>query len=321
MLKKILVPLDGSLRAERALPVAARIARASKGSIGLAEVISPPVDYASILTPVPLVSTERIEVELKQAESYLEALAASQLLAGIETRTQALYGIPAQALLAFAEEQAVDLIVLCSHGRTGLTRWVLGSVAQKLTHESDIPVFVLRDGGPELAPPQPETCGRLTRAFVSLDGSELSEAVLQPATELALALSAPAPAALHLMKVVKIFPTSEAQGRLSELNQQALEQAKTYLAAVKVRLQQQFPESFLAITTSVSLDNDIATALIMTAQAQEEGTDSAKAKGCDLIAMSTHGRGGFEQWMVGSITERVLDATRLPMLVVRPRSH
>ncbi len=318
MLKKILVPLDESLRAERALPVAARIARASKGCIVLAEVISPPVDYAGSLAPVPLVTAEMIESELKQAESYLKAVASSPVLAGIETRTQALYGIPAQALLALSQEEGIDLIVLCSHGRTGFARWVLGSVAQKLTHESAVPVLVLREGGPELASPQPETCGRLTRAFVSLDGSRLSEAVLQPATEVALALAAPAPAALHLTQVVKIFPTSEEQGSLSALNQQAVEEAGTYLAAVKARLQQQFPESFLAITTSVSLDNDIAAALIRTAEAGEEGVGSAEGKGCNLIAMSTHGRGGLKRWMVGSITERVLDATRLPMLIVRP---
>ncbi|HLI06413.1 MAG TPA: universal stress protein, partial [Ktedonobacteraceae bacterium] len=318
MLNKILVPLDESLRAERALPVAARIARASKGSIVLAEVISPAVDYASSLAPVPLVSAEIVDAEQKEAEGYLKAQAASPMLSGIETRTQVLYGFPAQEILALAKEQSIDLIVLCSHGRTGFTRWVLGSVAQKLTHESAVPVLVLRDGGPELASPQPETCGRLTRAFVSLDGSRLSEAVLQPATELALALSAPAPAALHLMQVVQVFPQSEARGRLSELNQQALEQAKAYLADVKARLQQQFPESFLAITTSVGLDNDIAAALIRTAEAREEGTDAAEAKGCDLIAMSTHGRGGLERRMVGSVTERVLETTRLPMLVVRP---
>jgi nucleotide-binding universal stress UspA family protein len=321
MLKKILVPLDESLRAERALPVAARIARASKGSVLLAEVISPPIDYGSGLAPVPLINGEMIEEELKEAEHYLKAVAASPVLVGVETKTQAMYGLPTQALLALAQEQGIDLIVLCSHGRTGLTRWVLGSVAEKLTHESNIPVLVLRESDPELVPAQPETCGRLTRVFVSLDGSELAEAVLQPATELALALSAPAPAALHLMQVVKVFPQSEAQGSLSELNRKAVEEAGAYLAEVKARLQQQYSSSFLAITTSVGLDNDIAGALIRTAEAREEGTDAAEAKGCDLIAMSTHGRGGLERWMVGSITERVLHTTHLPMLIVRPRSH
>lgn len=321
MLKKILVPLDGSLRAERALPVAARIARASKGRVLLVRVISPAVEYGSCLAPVPLVTGEIIEEELKEADSYLKAVASSHAFSGIETSTEAIYGIPAQELLAVAQQRSVDLIVMCSHGRTGFTRWVLGSVAHKLTHESAVPVLVLREGGSELSSPQPDSCGRLTRAFVSLDGSELAEAVLRPATDLVLALSAPAPAALHLMQVVKIFPRSEEQGTLSELNQQAVEQAKTYLAAVKARLQQQYPESFLAITWSVALDNDIAGALIRTAEAQEEGTASEEPKGCDLMAMSTHGRGGLERWMVGSITERVLEATRLPMLVVRPKSR
>ncbi len=82
---------------------------------------------------------------------------------------------------------------------------MLGSVAYTLTHESTLPILVLRERDSELCSPRPDTCGRLTRAFVSLDGSELAEAVLEPTVELVLALSAPAPAAIHLMLVVKIF--------------------------------------------------------------------------------------------------------------------
>jgi methionine synthase I (cobalamin-dependent) len=90
-----------------------------------------------------------------------------------------------------------------------------------------------------------------------------------------------------VMQVVKVFPQSEAQGRLSELNRKAVEEARAYLAEVKARLQQQYSASFLAITTSVSLDNDIAGALIRTAEAREEGTDATEAKGCDLITLPT----------------------------------
>ncbi|HET9919927.1 MAG TPA: universal stress protein [Ktedonobacteraceae bacterium] len=319
MLKNILVPLDGCSRAERALPAAARIARASKGRVLLVQVISPPLDYASSMAPVPLVTRELIEAELKEAENYLKAVAASEVLSGVETKTEALYGLPTQQLLAVAQQYAVDLIVLCSHGRTGLTRWVLGSVAYTLTHESTLPVLVLRQTGTELCSPLPDTCGRLTRAFVSLDGSELAEAVLEPTMDLVLALSAPAPAAIHLMQVVKVFPASEAQGRLSELNEQKIGRARAYLATVKAHLQQHHPEAFLAITCSVGLDNDVAGALIETAEARSEESVPGEARGCDLIAMSTHGRGGIQRWMVGSITERVLKGTHLPMLIVRPR--
>jgi nucleotide-binding universal stress UspA family protein len=321
MLKKILVPLDGSLRAERVLPVAARIARASEGSILLLQVVSPPIDYGSGLVPVPLVTGEIIEAELKEADNYLKAVASSHVLTGMQTSTKVLYGFAAQQLLSTAQDESVDLIVMGSHGRTGLTRWVLGSVAQKLTHESAVPVLVLRDKGRELCSSQPDTHGRLTRAFVSLDGSELAEAVLRPAINLVMALSAPAPAALHLMQVVKLFPSSEEHGTLSELNQQAVEQAKAHLAAVKARLQQEFPESNLEITYSVSVDRDIAGSLLRTAESQGEEAVSTEPHGSDLIAMSTHGREGLQRWMIGSITERVLEATRLPMLIVRPQSH
>ncbi|HEV7237506.1 MAG TPA: universal stress protein, partial [Ktedonobacteraceae bacterium] len=212
MLKKILVPLDGSLRAERVLPVAACIARASEGSILLLQVVSPPIDYGSGLAPVPFVTGELIKAELKEADSYLKTVASSQVLTGIQTSTEVLYGFAAQQLLSTAQDESVDLIVMGSHGRTGLTRWILGSVAHKLTHESAVPVLVLRDKGRELCSPHPDARGRLTRAFVSLDGSELADAVLRPTINLVIALSAPSPAALHLMQVVKMFPNSEEHG-------------------------------------------------------------------------------------------------------------
>jgi len=318
MLKSILVPLDGSLRAERALPVAARIARATGGSLHLLQVVTPSVEYGSSLAPVPLATGEIIDAEIQQATNYLKAISTSQVLAGIATSTEVGFGFAAQQLLDVAQERTVDLIVMCSHGRTGFTRWVLGSIAHKVTHLSAVPMLVLHEGGSALASNQPDSTGCLTRVLVSLDGSELAEAVLRPAAELILAISAPAPGALHLMQVVKNLPASAKQSTVSEPNEQAVERAEVYLATVKARLHQEYPDSCLAITCSVVLDNDIAGALIGTAEAWGEEMTTQEHSGCHLIAMSTHGRGGIERWMVGSITERVLDTTRLPMLIVRP---
>ena len=146
MFERILVPLDGSPRAEQAIPVATQIARASGGSVILLQVVSPPIDYGGGLTQTPLMTEQVIETELAMSSGYLDRVTKARELAEIETTTEVMFGLPAQDILAIAESRSVDLIVMCSHGRTGFTRWVLGSVAQKIAHHCPVPLLVLREG-------------------------------------------------------------------------------------------------------------------------------------------------------------------------------
>src|SRR6266705_3216436 len=197
MFKRILVPVDGSTRAERALPVAARLARAAGGSVILVQVAALPGTYSTDLA----------------SSAYAEA---------IEIETKALFGAAAQTILSVAYSYSADLIVLSSQGKTGLKRWVLGSVAQKIARHSPLPVFVLHEGGPLPARPQPDTHHPL-HALVTLDGSALAKAALEPAAKLIAALSAPAQGALHLLRVVKP-PASGVKGM--EGDQEYIERLK-----------------------------------------------------------------------------------------------
>jgi len=320
MFERILVPLDGSPRAEQALPVAARIARASGGSVILLQVVSPPIDYGGGLTQTPLMTEEVIETELALSSSYLDRVAKARELAEIETTTEVMFGLPAQDILAIAESRSVDLIVMCSHGRTGFTRWVLGSVAQKIAHHCPVPLLVLREG--KLLPLEsPPDAARHLTALVPLDGSPLAEAALFPAANLVAALVAPAAGALHLMQVVKQLSTTADEGFITQLNEETVERAKTYLMSVKERLQAGLKDRKLTIIWSVALDADAADAIIGTAEQREQQEGAEGLGGCDLIAMSTHGRSGLERWVMGSVMERVLGATKLPMLIVRPQNN
>lgn len=211
MFKRILVPLDGSARAEEALPVAARIARASGGSIHLLGVFSPPIDYGGGLAMVPFLSEQLIEAETTTATDYLQTAATSQMLTGIQITIEALFGLPAQCILATAAEGVADLIVSCSHGRTGFARWALGSVAHILAHESTVPTLVLRENEPA-SPLLSLATARPLRALVPLDGSQLAEAALAPAASLIAALAAPSHGELHLAQVVKLFPERAEEG-------------------------------------------------------------------------------------------------------------
>jgi nucleotide-binding universal stress UspA family protein len=315
MFERIIVPLDGSPRAEQALPVAARLARASGGSIHLLQVISLVVDYAGGLAPVSFVTEQSVESEIAQSTDYLKIVAASAVLTGIPTTTEAMFGLPAQCILATAESREVDLIVMCSHGRTGLTRWALGSVAHTLAHESTVPTLVLRDS--KSASLLSSTgIARPLCALVPLDGSELSEAALMPAARLVTALAASAQGALHLAQVVTSIPAMAEESFADEINE---ESARIYLRKVTERLQSTMKNLKFSVTSSVVFEKDVSSALLHLEEHGSEGKEVQDRGGCDLIAISTHGRGGLERWVMGSVTDRLLTSTKLPMLIVRPQ--
>ena len=307
MFQHILVPLDGSARAERAVPTAAQIARVSNGSVHLLQVEVLPINYAGGLSPAPLITQVTIDRGKTEAMEYLQGLAASPPLAAITTTTEVLLGSPAYEILAAAESRNIDLIVLCSHGRTGLMRWVLGSVASTLVRESAVPTLVLREQDLSWRFPDSDRGSPLC-ALVPLDGSELAEAALAPAAHLIAALAAPEPAALHLVQIV---PSSQEKAENEAC-------ATTYLAQVAERLRATAKDLRLTINWSVIRDRDVASALVsLTEQGRDEQPQS-RAGAYDLLTLSTHGRGGFARWVMGSIAQRLLTATTLPLLVVRP---
>src|SRR2546429_7761457 len=131
MFKRILVPLDGSGRAERALPIAARLARAWGGSIILVRVVSTEPAASSPSAPGKPILVQTVgEVDRTQAESYLAGVASSDLLRGLSVQTWVTVGLVAPSILAAASDAHADLIVMCSHGYTGVRQWWMpGSVA------------------------------------------------------------------------------------------------------------------------------------------------------------------------------------------------
>ncbi len=320
MFQHILVPLDGSLRAEQALPVAARIARFTGSTLLLVQVVSLPADYSGGWSPAPMENQQEIDEQMESANTYLKSQALSPELSGIEIKTKVLFGLPVQQLLAFAETPGIDLIVLCSHGRTGFTRWVLGSVAHALVHQCTMPVLVLRQGETPSSLAPIASSGSL-RTLVPLDGSPLAETALRPAAYLTAALAAAGQGALHLSQVVKLSPTTAEEGLASERNDEILQHARTYLSQAEERLFPEGKDLRLSLTHSVELAPDVASALLRLAEHGTVGKtneDIGESNLCNLIAISTHGREGLERWVMGSVTDRLLNTTKLPMLIVRP---
>jgi len=321
MFQRILVPLDGSTRAERAIPVAARIARASGGAVVLVRAVNVAIGFwPSLAGEAPGVHSA-LDANQAVADEYLARIKQVPELADITTETRIVFGPASPAILAAAASAQADLMVLCSHGYTGMTRWALGSVAEKVARHAQVPVLVLREAGPEPAGPHPDVT-RPLRALVALDGSVLAKAALEPAASLIAALAAPAQGAVHLVRVVKpVIPDQE--GKDPEEQEHFLFKAKRYLSATVEQMRAGLVAPTLAhlrlpVTWSVTIDTDVAEGIVRVAENGEDAAGAGVFGRCDFIAMATHGRGGVQRWAMGSITERVLSATRLPLLIVRP---
>jgi nucleotide-binding universal stress UspA family protein len=233
--------------------------------------------------------------------------------------------MPAQEIVEFAQAQPMDLIVMCSHG-DGLTQLIRGSVAQKVVRHSSIPVFVLHEEG-LAAIAQPGALARPLRILVGLDGSPFAESVLVPAAQLCAALAAPAQGALHLMRVVptlsglragqELYDGKEAIDAIYAL---AFSDARTYLNDMERRLREpDLAPLNLTVTSSVVDRDDVASTLSKAAESGKYIKDEMEGfDGCDIIALATHGRSGLSRLVLGSVTEYLLETTKLPLLIVRP---
>jgi len=321
MYKRILVPLDGSTRAERAIRVAARIARASGGAVVLVRAVNAAIEFWPSFVGETTVVQSMLDADQVAADEYLASIKQSPELVGIVTETRTLFGPASSAILAIAESSEADLIVLCSHGYTGMTRWALGSVAEKVARYALVPVLVLREAGPVPAGLHPDAT-RPLRALVALDGSVLAKAALEPAAFLIAALAAPAQGALHLVRVVKPVIPDKGE-RDPEAHEHFLYKAKRYLSSTVEQIHEGLVAPAIAnlkllITWSVAVDTDVAAGIVRVAENGEDAEGAGVFGRCDVIAMATHGRGGMQRWAMGSVTERVLNATNLPLLIVRP---
>ena len=148
MYQKILVPLDGSALAECVLPHVEVLVRGCQAkSVVFIRVVEPfhqPTgDY--VMDPDQV---KKIEAEQKQAaEAYLQKISAKASLAGAAVKTEAPYGVPAEKLAEYASKNQIDLIVIATHGRSGVSKWVWGSVADRILRSACVPVLMVRAPG------------------------------------------------------------------------------------------------------------------------------------------------------------------------------
>lgn len=346
MYSTILVPLDGSSQAERTVSVAVRIAQRTGGSIALMQAVRASLEFESGAAPAAPWALPAHLQDQETAQRYLTSVRQLHIPAEMPAQIHVVAGPPAAMIRAASVGIDADLIVMTSHGRTGMTRWLLGSVAAEVARESPIPVFVVRgsaltqslndpDHSSGATPPAEDQ--RPLAALVPLDGSSLAEAALRPMIELLGSLADAAPVLLHLLAVVEPLPLTgtAALGRgiageshiaLTDVDTTMLGEAEEYLCATAEQIKREArgiaPGCALAVTWAAIHGTDIAHTILTVAEAGlENGAGTLHASHwppSDAIAMATHGRGGLGRWVMGSVTDRVLHATHLPLLVVRP---
>lgn len=316
MFERILVPLDGSPRAEQALPFAAHIARAYHSAIVLTRIVDTLGTVGVSSIQASAVANELRDILEKEAQEYLQRIRSSKTLEQLETSIEIHAGDVATALLEIIDNQSIDLVIMNNHGHTGYRQWMLGSVAQKMVRNSPAPVFIQRDNNP--FPFDAST--RDLHFYVALDGSELAETVIPPTLYLAAACAGPQHRKIHLFRVVKMLDSEQIAAfvKIHQINiQQVLcNEANDYLKETSERLNKDIAKQLgLCVTSSVIMGKDIAQAIMHEVEGESSIQDIPPYA---LLALTTHGRKGLARWAVGSVAERVFHNTKLPLLVVHP---
>jgi nucleotide-binding universal stress UspA family protein len=286
MYEKMMVTLDGSDLAEEALPCAK----------WLAEKLGSQVTLLSVVTDDKLVSIYQDYLD-KMSEKVGEEI-------GAEVDTAVLTGKAGKEIVSYIRDNDIGLTVMSTHGRSGIGRWVLGSVADKVTRETYKPIIVIKakEGGAVTA--VKETCGRI---LVPLDGSREGEAALPYVAEIA----DKAGGEIVLLRVVEreshFVSAGEAFSQIPYTEEEMKplrEEVRRYLDEKAAGLNKR------GINVSTErLEGDPAGEIM--AFAEESGVD--------MVAMSTHGRSGFDRWTMGSVATKIVHAGCTKVMLVREK--
>jgi len=298
MTRKIVVPLDRSPVAESALPFAVSLARDLGAELALVSVIDLPLEFAAWLDATTVID-QKIDVE-DAYEDYLEAVAAE--IDDVPVETAVRMGGAASEIEEYVNSFDDPILVMASHGRSGVRRLIIGSVTQQVVHRVKVPVIVV----PARIPvDEDKPVGPVESILIPLDGSEFSEYALHKVLEL---LGDRRPA-IHLMRVVEVvswyggpYSGMDLYG-LDPYIDAATDAATEYLD----KLAEQLTERGFPVTTEVRVG--------LVADQIDAVADSRKV---DLVVMATHGRSGVGRLIFGSVAERALRQTVVPLMLVRP---
>ncbi len=283
MYEKVLISLDGSENSEMVLPYAEELARQLNSELEIVGVCS-----------------EHEHTFDRLFKNYLNELVNQLNSKGLQSRAVFLHGNAAEEILNYANNSDTSLIGMATHGRSSISRWILGSVAEKVLKGATKPLLLISEKrSKEKAAKTP----MFQRILIPLDGSTLGEAVLPWAKELAKRTKAK----LFLLHVIlspdKLTGVSHYaisfQGQLIETLRK---HGQEYITSVAAELEREKLDFKYDLITGMPAD------IIL---------DYAKGNDIDLIAMSTHGRTGVRRFVLGSVADKVVHVSEVPILLIR----
>ncbi len=295
--KHILVPLDGSEFAEQALPAAEALCTAYEGRLTLLTVKQKESFLKSIHFSLTF-KGRRLSIN-GERETYLQKIEKSLEAKGIEVDHTIRTGEVAESINGLVKEIGVDMVVISSHGRSGVSRLLLGSVANQVLQQATCPIMVIHpiEGVTPAVP-------KFKKLLVTLDGSEFAERVL-PYVKASVIFES-----VVLLISVPQVPEAEMYGavinEIRELREHAETEAKEYLEGVSTNLQKAGVNTTVIVTGSRP-----AQTIVSIAQKEK----------VDVIMMATNGRGGMDSLIIGSVAERIVQNTDCPVFLVPIRER
>ena len=310
MYSKVIVPLDGSELSERSLPYARLIASALSVPIELVEAfdVLPPAVHNQRAT---MATRRMLEIARAQMDDYLAQVRAELVGAGFAATAITLPGAPAEAIADWVDDDPEALLVMATHGRGGIARWALGSVADKVLHVIPNPMLLIRDVAAKTAEEaEPKA------VLVPLDGSTLSELSLEHAAIVATALGSN----IVLLRVnpdVELYRQYMGSSRAAAENPGSEPTPADELAeADAADARTTMDRAARRLASEYGFANDVI-ALPVESRNVAEAIVNAAASEQAMVVMTTHGRSGINRWMLGSVTDRVVRHSNVPVLVVR----
>ena len=303
MYQKMLVPLDGSELAEEALTYAKELA----GRLDL-EVVLLHVGSQAASDSLPMYrayvehAAEILRLEAAEVQKRVGPPPGGQ---PVQVKGEVVEGYPADEILLYASEHEIDMILMVTHGRSGIGRWLLGSVADKVLQASRMPVWLVRAGA------KGAVYNEQLRFLVPLDGSEVAELVL-PHVEALSKQRGIQPVEVVLVRVCEPLVVPPVGAPEASLNWMRVAEehmmgtrhvAEEYLGGIKNRLEE----------TGIK-----ATVEVLEGSPADEIINCVNKGHCDLVIMATHGRSGLSRWAYGSVAEKLLLAVSCPIFLVRP---
>lgn len=308
MYTRVAVPLDGSPFAEQALDAAIAIAQQHRAGLELVHVHEPVMVPAHGAPPIdPAFDLDQQRAMRGWLTARAERLAAES---GRTVESSFIVGDVVGALAEHFTGNRANLVVMATHGRGGISRAWLGSVADRLVRQISVPILLIR---PASGPPSVSAVELFRQVLIPLDGSELAEQIVDHALLLAgpetvytlLTVVEPPPIIEPLPDAAVLVNRRRTEGEQQTEVASLIQLADQHLERSAVRLRQR--------------GASVRTHVVVHARPARGIVDYAASNRADLIALATHGRGGLRRVFLGSVADKVVRSGSTPVLLVRPQ--